>query len=399
MELLEGGELFDKVAQAGRFPEPQAAAVFARLLIAIEFMHKKGVVHRDLKPENVLFGAGRTAALCWVLVGAWWAMRGLGIGSALRGRGGRRGRAPGSHDRDAVLPARRAPALPPPPHPATRAVEAGGKAPTDIKIIDFGYAGIWAPGAELRGLCGTPDYVAPEILSWYEPDSGPNSPLARPEGRVAGVRGGAEGRAQAPAEAEGRGASRAGVVGGAAHADAPGGRAQQLAGGDALAEAPSVSGAGPTATPVSLPGADGGASAPAGSLGAVGVGGGRPYGKASDIWSVGVLLYVLLSGCAPFAAEGEQQLLAKVARADFAFPQREWEAVSDGARDVVRRALVAEPSARATLAELMEHPWCREAVQRALAELRASGALERAGGGKGGRGRGRAAAGCACLVQ
>ena len=70
---------------------------------------------------------------------------------------------------------------------------------TDIKLIDFGYAGIWSPDKQLTGLCGTPDYVAPEVLSWYEDDES-----------------------------------------------------------------------------------------------------GTPYGAGSDMWSMGVLLYVILSGCSPF---------------------------------------------------------------------------------------------------
>ena len=40
----------------------------------------------------------------------------------------------------------------------------------DIKLIDFGYAGIWAKDKPLTGLCGTPDYVAPEVLTWYDDD-------------------------------------------------------------------------------------------------------------------------------------------------------------------------------------------------------------------------------------
>jgi len=42
-------------------------------------------------------------------------------------------------------------------------IENGG---TDIKLIDFGYAGLCAGDTMLTGLCGTPDYVAPEVLTW-----------------------------------------------------------------------------------------------------------------------------------------------------------------------------------------------------------------------------------------
>eukprot|EP00964_Phaeocystis_antarctica_P131319 scaffold95213_cov61-Phaeocystis_antarctica.AAC.2 len=41
---------------------------------------------------------------------------------------------------------------------------------SDMKLIDFGYAGLWQPDRELTGLCGTPDYVAPEVLTWYDDD-------------------------------------------------------------------------------------------------------------------------------------------------------------------------------------------------------------------------------------
>ena len=78
----------------------------------------------------------------------------------------------------------------------------GGRA---IKLIDFGYAGMWAADSPLTGLCGTPDYVAPEVLTWYEDDDN-----------------------------------------------------------------------------------------------------GTPYGKGSDLWSLGVLLYVILSGCSPFSADEEE---------------------------------------------------------------------------------------------
>jgi serine/threonine protein kinase len=79
---------------------------------------------------------------------------------------------------------------------------------SDMKLIDFGYAGLWQPDRELTGLCGTPDYVAPEVLTWYDDDDN-----------------------------------------------------------------------------------------------------GTPYGKGSDLWSLGVLLYVILSGCSPFSADEEELLL------------------------------------------------------------------------------------------
>mmetsp|Transcript_17447 Transcript_17447/g.45101 ORF Transcript_17447/g.45101 Transcript_17447/m.45101 type:complete len:119 (-) Transcript_17447:266-622(-) len=108
---------------------------------------------------------------------------------------------------------------------------------------------------------------------------------------------------------------------------------------------------------------------------------------------MGVLLYVLLSGCSPFAAEEEEELLRLVEKAEFSFPEKEWAKVSDSAKDVVRRCLVVNEAERVTIAQLKQHDWCREAIQAAELELQQSGALNPRGGkgGKGGKGAAEAA--------
>jgi len=55
MELCSGGELFERVLEAGRFTEAQAATVMQQILRAVFYMHERGVCHRDIKPENFLF--------------------------------------------------------------------------------------------------------------------------------------------------------------------------------------------------------------------------------------------------------------------------------------------------------------------------------------------------------
>eukprot|EP00931_Biecheleriopsis_adriatica_P018158 TRINITY_DN12799_c0_g2_i1.p1 TRINITY_DN12799_c0_g2~~TRINITY_DN12799_c0_g2_i1.p1 ORF type:complete len:535 (+),score=142.81 TRINITY_DN12799_c0_g2_i1:78-1682(+) len=55
MELCSGGELFDRIIEAGHFGERDAAIIVQQILHAIFYMHKHNVCHRDLKPENFLF--------------------------------------------------------------------------------------------------------------------------------------------------------------------------------------------------------------------------------------------------------------------------------------------------------------------------------------------------------
>ena len=54
LELIAGGELFDKIVSEGRFDEPTARFYFRQLIRGVKYCHNQGVCHRDLKPENLL---------------------------------------------------------------------------------------------------------------------------------------------------------------------------------------------------------------------------------------------------------------------------------------------------------------------------------------------------------
>lgn len=53
-ELLEGGELYDRLIIEKQFSEKDAFYILKQVLRAINYMHKKNITHRDLKPENIL---------------------------------------------------------------------------------------------------------------------------------------------------------------------------------------------------------------------------------------------------------------------------------------------------------------------------------------------------------
>jgi len=96
MELVTGGELFDRIVDRGHYCEKDAALAMQQLCSALEYLHARNIVHRDLKPENLL---------C-----------------------------------------------------ATR------EADSPVKIADFGLSKIVGHDTTLKTACGTPSYVAPEVL-------------------------------------------------------------------------------------------------------------------------------------------------------------------------------------------------------------------------------------------
>ena len=100
LELVTGGELFDKIVQCGRFDDATARRYFRQLVCGVEYCHRQGVCHRDLKPENLLLDENAT-----------------------------------------------------------------------LKISDFGLSALYgceggfASSTLLHTTCGTPNYVAPEVLA------------------------------------------------------------------------------------------------------------------------------------------------------------------------------------------------------------------------------------------
>ncbi|KAJ7950013.1 putative Calcium-dependent protein kinase [Quillaja saponaria] len=86
----------------------------------------------------------------------------------------------------------------------------------------------------------------------------------------------------------------------------------------------------------------------------------RRYGKEMDIWSTGVILYILLSGVPPFWAETEKGIFDAILQGDIDFVSQPWPAISSSAKDLVRKMLTQDPKKRITSAEILDHPWIRE---------------------------------------
>ena len=74
----------------------------------------------------------------------------------------------------------------------------------------------------------------------------------------------------------------------------------------------------------------------------------RPYGRECDYWSIGVVLYILLSGSPPFFDEDNGMLFEKIKKGKYEFPSHVWDGISADVKDIIRHLLVLEPSHRWT---------------------------------------------------
>ncbi|KAA8516834.1 hypothetical protein F0562_017348 [Nyssa sinensis] len=83
----------------------------------------------------------------------------------------------------------------------------------------------------------------------------------------------------------------------------------------------------------------------------------KHYGPEADVWSAGVIIYILLSGVPPFWGESEQEIFEQVLHGDLDFSSDPWPHISESAKDLVRKMLVRDPKKRLTAHEVLCHPW------------------------------------------
>ena len=81
------------------------------------------------------------------------------------------------------------------------------------------------------------------------------------------------------------------------------------------------------------------------------------YGKPVDMWSAGVVLYILLCGYAPFYDEDQRRLFEKIKRGRYCFDEDAWGDISREAKDLIMGLLQLDPAKRLTATEALRHPW------------------------------------------
>lgn len=87
---------------------------------------------------------------------------------------------------------------------------------------------------------------------------------------------------------------------------------------------------------------------------------GVAYGKEVDMWSIGVVLYILLCGFPPFYDDNNKKLFAQIVNANYSFPDPYWTNISANAKDLVRKLLVVDARQRLSAVQVLAHPWMFE---------------------------------------
>ncbi|KXZ52376.1 hypothetical protein GPECTOR_9g420 [Gonium pectorale] len=87
---------------------------------------------------------------------------------------------------------------------------------------------------------------------------------------------------------------------------------------------------------------------------------GHVYGPGVDMWSAGVVLYILLGGYPPFWSDSEPQLFDMIRKGKYSFGDPVWNKVSESAKDLIRKLLVVDPTKRLSATEALQHQFILE---------------------------------------
>ena len=84
------------------------------------------------------------------------------------------------------------------------------------------------------------------------------------------------------------------------------------------------------------------------------------YNEKCDIWSCGVIFYILLCGYPPFNGENDEEIFEAVLKGEFEFPEEEWDSVSDDAKKLIKKMLTNNPQKRISALDSLKDSWLKK---------------------------------------
>ena len=98
----------------------------------------------------------------------------------------------------------------------------------------------------------------------------------------------------------------------------------------------------------------------------------KSYGKSVDVWSIGVISYILLCGYPPFYDDNNTKLFTQILRAELEFDSPYWDEISDNAKDFIRHLICVDVDKRFSCKEAIKHAWITGARKRKESNIHAS---------------------------
>ncbi|CAD8138169.1 unnamed protein product [Paramecium octaurelia] len=85
----------------------------------------------------------------------------------------------------------------------------------------------------------------------------------------------------------------------------------------------------------------------------------KQYDKKCDVWSCGVILFIMLCGFPPFNGQSQQELYQRIQAGVYSFDEPEWKEISEDAKDLIKKMLVTDPDKRISAQDALQHEWIK----------------------------------------